>query len=145
MNLNSVTLAGNLTRDPELKTAGQTQVCNFSVAVNRKWKDASGVEKEEVYFGDCTAFGRTAEAIAKYLRKGRGIYVQGRLSRDEWNDKTTGEKKSRTKIIVESFQFTDSRPQEAAAAAPRQESAAERLNREANSDQSGNDSGDAPF
>lgn len=110
MNLNQVTLAGNLTRDPESKfTPSGVCICNISVAVNRRWKDKNGEEKEEVYFGDAIAFGKTAEVIAKHFRKGMPIFLQGRLKQEEWEDKNTGAKRSATRILVESFQFVGKR------------------------------------
>ena len=119
MNLNEVTIAGNLTRDPELKyTPKGTAVCKFGVAVNRTWRGEDGQKKEEVAFIDVDAFGKQAEAITQYLRKGRGIYVRGRLRLDEWEDKTTKQKRSKLGVVLESFQFTDSR--QASEAAPAQ-------------------------
>jgi single-strand DNA-binding protein len=110
MNLNQVIIAGNLTRDPESKfTPSGTCITNVSVAVNRRWKDQSGQEKEEVYFGDAIAFGKTAELIAQHFKKGMPIFLQGRLKREEWEDKNTGAKRSATRIIVESFQFVGKR------------------------------------
>jgi single-strand DNA-binding protein len=111
MNLNRVQIAGNLTRDPELRyTPKGTAVCRIGVAVNRKWKGEDGELKEEVTFVDCDAWNKTAEAIGQYLKKGRGIYVEGRLKLDQWEDKQTQEKRSKMKVVVESFQFTDRKP-----------------------------------
>lgn len=106
MPLNKVFLQGNLTRDPEIKylPSGKA-VVNLSIANNRKWKTESGEQREEVFFGECKAFGTTAETIAKYFGKGSAILVEGRLSREEWEDKQTGAKKSATRIVVDSFQF----------------------------------------
>lgn len=106
MNFNKVLIAGNLTRDPELKyTPSGTAVCQIGLAVNRRWKDANGETKEEVFFCDCNAFGKTAENIAQYLKKGRCVFIEGRLKRDEWQDKQSGEKRSATRIVVETCQF----------------------------------------
>lgn len=108
MNVNMVILGGNLTRDPEVKfTQANNAVANFAVAVNRKWTDGAGEKREEVTFVECEAWGKTAETIGKFLTKGRGIFVVGRLKFDEWQDKTTGQKRSRLKVNVESFQFVD--------------------------------------
>ncbi len=106
MNLNKVLLIGNLTRDPELKVLPSgSNVCNFSIATNRRWKDKSGQMKEEVQFHNCVAFGRTAEVIAQYMKKGAGIYVEGRLQTRSWDDKGTGAKRYATEIFVEQMQF----------------------------------------
>lgn len=105
-NLNKVMLIGNLTRDPELRvTPKGTAICSFSLAMNRKFKDDSGAEREEVTYADCEAWGKSGENISKYCVKGRPLFVEGRLKLDVWSDKTTQEKKSRMKIVVENFQF----------------------------------------
>ena len=105
MNVNKVFLAGNLTRDPELTymPSNQTAVCSFGMAVNRKWTGADGQAREDVLFIDCTAFGKTAEAMAKYLKKGRPVFVEGRLKLDQWE--RDGVKRSKHQVIVDSFQF----------------------------------------
>ena len=122
-SFNKVILIGNLTRDPEVKSLPKgTAVCNISMAVNRRWKNDAGEEKEEVYFADCKAFGRQAETIGQYVKKGHPLMVEGRLTREEWDDKKTGEKKSATRIMIETFQFLKGRD-EGAAPAPRRESA----------------------
>lgn len=108
-SVNKVTLIGNLTRDPELKyTPKGTAVCKFGIACNRKWKDDSGQQKEDVTFIDVDAWGRTAEAISQYLKKGRPIYIEGRLKLDQWDDKQTNQKRSKLGVVCESFQFLDS-------------------------------------
>lgn len=105
-NLNQVNLMGNLTRDPELRvTPKGTAICQFSLAINRKWKDEGQQEREEVIFVDCEAWGKSGETIQKYVTKGRPLFVNGRLKLDQWEDKTTKEKKSRMKVVVENFQF----------------------------------------
>ncbi len=105
-NLNKVMLMGNLTRDPELKsTAGGQSLCRFSLAVNRKWKAGDGTAKEEVTFIDCEAWGKTGETIAKYMAKGRALFVEGRLKLDQWEK--DGEKRSKMGVVVEGFQFID--------------------------------------
>lgn len=120
-SFNQVTLIGNLTRDPELKHLPKgTAACHFAMAVNRKWKTDTGEEREEVYFADCKCFGRTAETIAQYVKKGSPLFVQGRLTREEWEAKD-GTKKTATRIMVESFQFLGgkdaaARPQQSAPA-----------------------------
>lgn len=108
-NLNRVMLMGNLTRDPELRfTPSNTAVCQIGLAINRRWKDQNGEQKEEVTFIDCEAWGRTGEVINQYLRKGRPIYLEGRLKLDQWQDKE-GNNRSKLKVVVESFEFIDSK------------------------------------
>ncbi len=98
-------ITGNLTRDPELRTTTSgTQVCAFSVAVNRTYRDASGNNQEAVSFIDCTAWARAAEIISQYAKKGTGILVSGRLEQRSWEGKD-GQKRSRTEIVVEDFNF----------------------------------------
>jgi single-strand DNA-binding protein len=92
------------------------------LAVNRRWKTESGEEKEDVYFAECKAFGKQAETIAQYVKKGHPLMVEGRLTREEWDDKKTGEKRSTTRIMIETFQFLKGRD-EGAAPAPRREAA----------------------
>lgn len=105
-SFNSVTLLGNLTRDPELKTlASGGAVANFGLAVNRRWK-TDGETKEETTFVDCEAWGRTAELIGQYLTKGSACLVQGRLKYDTWEDKD-GSRRSRLKVVAEQVQFID--------------------------------------
>lgn len=116
-NLNKVMLIGNTTRDPELRvTPKGTAICQFSLAVNRKWKDEGGQEREEVTYVDIEAWGKGGETISKYVTKGRPLFVEGRLRLDQWEDKNTKEKRSRMKVVVENFQFLGSaqdRPQAA--------------------------------
>jgi single-strand DNA-binding protein len=106
MYLNKVFLYGNLTRDPELKALpGGSQVANFGLATNRSFKDKSGARQEATEFHNIVAFGRTAEVIAQYCKKGRPIFVEGRITTRSWDDKETGKKNYRTEIIIENFQF----------------------------------------
>ncbi|MFA6414554.1 MAG: single-stranded DNA-binding protein [Candidatus Paceibacterota bacterium] len=106
MYLNKVFLYGNLTRDPELKALPSgSQVANFGMATNRTYKDKNGAKQEVTEFHNVVAFGRTAEVIAQYVKKGRPIYVEGRLQTRAWDDKETGKKNYRTEIIVDNFQF----------------------------------------
>lgn len=109
LQLNSVSLAGNLTSNPEAKELPSGAVCNFGIAINRKWKDKAGTQQEDVTFVDCTAWGKTAEFVAKYLVKGRGVYVEGRLQLEQWEDKTGG-KRSKLKVVADRVQFTDAPP-----------------------------------
>ena len=106
MYLNKVLLYGNLTRDPELKALpGGSQVANFGMATNRSFKDKGGQRQETTEFHNVVAFGRTAEVIAQYCKKGRPIFVEGRLQTRSWEDKDGGKKNYRTEIIVDTFQF----------------------------------------
>lgn len=117
-SFNKVILIGNLTRDPELKHLPKgTAVCNFSMAVNRRWKTETGEDRDEVYFADCKAYGKQAEIISQYVKKGHPLMIEGRLTREEWDDKNTGQKKSATRIMIESFQFLKGREEGAAPAA----------------------------
>jgi single-strand DNA-binding protein len=108
-SFNKVILAGNLTRDPELRyTPKGTAVARLGIACNRKWKSETGEMKEEVTFVDVDAFGKTAETIGQYLKKGRPILIEGRLRYDTWEDKQSGQKKSKLSVVLENFQFLDS-------------------------------------
>ena len=108
-NLNKVLLMGNLTRDPELRhTPKGTAVVDISIAVNRKVSDGNNGWKDETTFVDCTAWGSTAENAAKYLEKGRGVFIEGRLNLESWTDKESGQKKNRLKVVVESVKFLPS-------------------------------------
>lgn len=108
-NFNKVILAGNLTRDPEVRyTPKGTAIAKLGLAINRTWKNEAGETKEEVTFVDVDAFGRQAEVISQYLKKGRPILVEGRLKLDQWDDKQTGQKRSRLGVVLEGFQFLDS-------------------------------------
>lgn len=105
-NLNKVMLIGNLTRDPELRvTPKGTAVCQFSLAINRRWKDETGFDREEVTYVDCDLWGKRGEALAKYSAKGQSLFVEGRLRLEQWEDKTTKEKRSRMKVSVENFEW----------------------------------------
>jgi len=107
-NLNKVMLMGNLTRDVELKyTQSNQAVANLGLAVNRRWKTPEGEDREEVTFVDCEAWGRTAETLQKYLSKGRPVFIEGRLKLDQWEKE--GQKHSKMRVVVEGFQFIDSK------------------------------------
>src|SRR5881397_2115104 len=121
-SFNKVILAGNLTRDPELRyTPKGTAVARIGLAINRTWKNETGEMQEEVTFVDVDAWGRQAEVIAQYMKKGRPILVEGRLKLDQWEDKNTHQKQRKLKVVLEGFSFIDSaRPDGAGAAeAPR--------------------------
>ena len=109
-NYNRVTLAGNLTRDPDVKfLPGDKAVAQFVLAINRKFKGLDGQQKEEATFVDVEAWGRTAELVGQYLTKGSGCFIEGRLRLDTWEDKKTGEKRSKIKVVAESVQFLGSK------------------------------------
>jgi single-strand DNA-binding protein len=105
-NLNKVLLMGNLTKDPELRyTPKGTAVGDLGLAVNRRVKDNNDNWTDETTFVDITVWGTTAENAQKYLTKGRGVFVEGRLQLDTWEDKTSGQKRSKLKIVAETLQF----------------------------------------
>jgi len=113
---NKVIIAGNLTRDPELRyTPKGTAVARLTLAVNRTWKSETGESKEEVSFIDVDAWARQAEIIAQYMKKGRPLLVECRLKLDTWEDKTTHQKQSKLKVVLEGFTFIDSRGSDNAA------------------------------
>ena len=104
-NYNKVILMGNLTRDPQLSyLPSQTPVVEFGLAVNRKWTGKDKQSKEETCFVDCKAFGKTAENINKYLKKGTPLFIEGRLTFDSW-EAQDGSKRSKHRVTVENFQF----------------------------------------
>ncbi|HZV34376.1 MAG TPA: single-stranded DNA-binding protein [Verrucomicrobiae bacterium] len=103
---NKVILIGNLTRDPELRyTPKGMAIAKLGIAVNRTWRNEAGESKEEVTFIDVDAFGRQAETLAQYLKKGSPLMIEGRLKLDQWDDKQTGQKRSKMGVVLEGFQF----------------------------------------
>ena len=109
-NYNKVILMGNLTRDPEVRyTSSGTAIAKLGMAINRNWRNQDGQQQQETNFADGDAFGRQAETIGQYLKKGRPIMVEGRLKLDQWEDKQTGQKRSKMGVTLENFQFLDSR------------------------------------
>lgn len=110
-NLNKVLLMGNLTRDPEKRvTPSGTTIVKLGMAVNRRYSTQDGEQREEVTYIDIDAFGRQAEVIAQYCQKGRPLFVEGRLKLDTWQDKTSGENRSKMSVVLENFQFLGSGP-----------------------------------
>jgi len=108
-NLNKVMLIGNLTRDPELRyLQSGTAVCDFGVAVNRTYRTSGGEQRDEVLFVDVTAWGRQAEVVSEFLQKGRPVFIEGRLKLDQWTSQD-GQKRSKISVVMEGFQFLDSR------------------------------------
>jgi single-strand DNA-binding protein len=109
-NLNKVQLMGNITRDPEVRyTPKGTAVTDISLAINRSFNSDDGERREETTFVDITFWGRQAEVIGEYMKKGRPLYVEGRLQLDSWEDKTSGQQRSRLKVVGENFQFLGGR------------------------------------
>jgi len=105
-NFNKVYLIGNLTRDPELRvTPKGTAICQFGMAVNRQFKDESGAMRDDTTFVDIEAWGKQGETISKFCTKGKPLFVEGRLKFDQWEDKTSGQKRSKLKVVLEGFQF----------------------------------------
>ncbi len=99
-------VAGNVTRDPEMRTTTSgSQVCSFAIAVNRSFKDSSGNQQDQVSYLDCVAWGKSAEIICQYVHKGSPLLVSGRLEQRSWDDKSSGQKRSRTEIVIEDFSF----------------------------------------
>ena len=110
-SFNKVILLGNLTRDPEVRyTPKGTAVTDLGLAVNRTYTADNGEKREEVTFVDVTFWGRTAEVAGEYLKKGRPVFVEGRLQLDSWDDKQSGQKRSKLKVIGENMQMLGSRP-----------------------------------
>ncbi len=108
-NLNKVLLMGNLTRDPEVRyTPKGTAVAELGIAVNRVYSGENGEKREEVTFVDVTVWGRTAENVGEYLKKGRPVFVEGRLQLDSWEDKTSGQKRNKLKVVADNVQFLGS-------------------------------------
>jgi single-strand DNA-binding protein len=113
MNVNQVNLAGNLTRDPELKyLPSETAVCEFGLAVNRKYRTAGGEDREDVLFIDCACFGKRGEVINQHFGKGKPIYLSGRLKFDQWEDKVSNTKRSKISVVVDDFQFVGGRDEQ---------------------------------
>lgn len=114
-SFNKVILCGNLTRDPEMRyTPKGTGIAKFGLAVNRKWTGEDGEKKEEVTFLDVAFFGKMAETIGQYLKKGAPLLVEGRLEQETWDDKETGKPRSKIVVVGESFQFLNAGKKEEA-------------------------------
>ena len=108
-SFNKVILMGNLTRDPELRyTPKGTAIARLGVAVNRRWTGEGGEQREETTFVDVDAFGKQAETLGQYMKKGRPIFIEGRLRLDSWEDKQTGQKRSKLSVVLDNFQFLGS-------------------------------------
>lgn len=111
-SVNKVILIGNLTRDPEIRyTPKGTAVCELGLALNHTYKTDAGEKREEVTFVDVTLWGRVAEVAGEYCKKGRPVYIEGRLQLDQWDDKQSGQKRTKLKVTGESLQLLGSREQ----------------------------------
>ena len=115
-SFNKVILLGNLTRDPEVRyTPKGSAVCDLGIALNRVYTTEGGERREEVTFVDVVLWARLAEIAGEYLRKGRPVFIEGRLQMDSWDDKQTGQKRTKLRVVGESMQLLGSRPGGAAA------------------------------
>ena len=115
-SFNKVILLGNLTRDPEVRyTPKGSAVCDLRVAVNRQYTLENGEKREEVTYVDVVLWARLAEIAGEYLKKGRPVFIEGRLQLDTWDDKQSGQKRSKLRVIGETMQLLGSRPSGAAA------------------------------
>lgn len=118
--LNRVFLIGNLTRDPELRTTPKgTAISAFGLAINRQTKDDAGNTRDETTFVDIEAWGKQGELVSKYLTKGSPCMIEGRLRLDSWEDKTSGQKRSKLKVVLDNVQFLNRAPGNGEASAPR--------------------------
>lgn len=109
-SFNKVMLMGNLTRDPQIKhLPSNTVVAEFGIACSRRYRAAGGEDREETTFVDCSAFGRQAEVLSQFCKKGKPLFVEGRLKYDTWDDKQSGAKRSKLSVVVENFQFVGGR------------------------------------
>ena len=115
-SLNKVLLIGNLTRDPELRylTGGNSAVCEFGIAINRRFMQASGQEKDETCFLEIVVWGKQAETCSRFLQKGSTIFIEGRLVYDQWTEKDTQKKRSRVRVTAERVQFLSGRREDGA-------------------------------
>jgi single-strand DNA-binding protein len=106
MYINKAMVLGNLTRDPELKSLPNgSKICSVSLATNRVWKDQSGAKQEAADYHNVVCFGRQAEVVAQWIKKGQQLYVEGRMTTRSWEDKDTKKKMYRTEIIAEKVEF----------------------------------------
>lgn len=112
-SFNKVILMGKLTRDPETRvTPNGVTICKIGLAVNRTYTTGDGEKKDEVTFVDCDAIGKTGDAIARWMSKGKGILIEGRLRFDQWEDKTTGQLRSKLGVVIEHFNFVGGRSED---------------------------------
>jgi single-strand DNA-binding protein len=149
-NFNKVMLLGNITRDPEIKyTPKGTAVTDIGLAINRVYTTDGGEKREDTTFVDVTLWGRTAEIVNQYCKKGSPLFIEGRLQLDSWEDKQTGQKRSKLRVVGEGIQLLGSRPSQSSSS-PDDEPPAQRPAKSrdaaperADSEQAGDD--DIPF
>ena len=143
---NRVILVGNLTRDPELRyLPSNMPVCKFGLAINHRWRDKDGNQKEEVCFIDCSCFGKAGEVINQYMSKGRPLLVEGRLRLDSWTGQD-GQKRSKHEVVVENFQFLgDGRREEGQGAPAARSAPAQRSQPAAQSEYGGGGGGGSQY
>lgn len=111
-NFNKVILCGNMTKDPELRyIPSGAAVCEFTLAINKKWKTKDGVQKDEVSYIDCVSWARTAEIVAQFMKKGRPLLVEGELRQERWQDQSSGQNRSKVKVNVQNVQFVGAKPE----------------------------------
>ncbi len=123
-SFNKVILLGNLTRDPEVRyTPKGSAVCDLGIAVNRIYTTEGGERREEVTFVDVVLWARLAEIAGEYLKKGRPVFIEGRLQMDSWDDKQTGQKRTKLRVVGESMQLLGSRPGGSAGDTPEEDRA----------------------
>jgi single-strand DNA-binding protein len=117
MDLNKVQIIGRLTSDPEIRTTPTGKnLCSFGVATGFTWTDQSGQKKEQTEFHNVIAWGKLGDIIGQYMKKGRQIYIEGRLQTTSWDDKTSGQKRYKTEIIAENMIMLGSKPGESSSA-----------------------------
>src|SRR3990167_4841354 len=129
-NLNKVQLIGNVTRDPEIKyTPKGSAVTDLGLAINRFYSTDNGEKREETTFVDVTLWGRQAEVAGEYCKKGRSVYIEGRLQLDSWEDKVSGQKRNRLRVVGDNMQLLGSRPSSASSGSEEEESGSSRFSR----------------
>ncbi len=119
LGFNKVMLMGHVTRDPELRQIPSqndtpTPLADFGLACNRRYRSAAGEDREETLFIDCTVFGKSADTIARYVKKGKALFIEGRLRYETWED-NQGNKRSKVSVVVDTFQFVGGRDEAASA------------------------------
>jgi len=120
-DFNKAILVGRLTRDPELRyVSGGTAVCEISLALGRKWKGTDGQMRDETSFVDVVIWGKQGENVNQYMKKGSQLLVEGRLNQERWEDRTTGQKRSKVNVVADRTQFLDSKPKDGQSAPAQQ-------------------------
>ena len=144
MNVNKIFLAGRLTRDPELRyTSGGAAVCNFGLAINRRWKSKEGEQKEEVCFVDCTVWQKRGELVAEHFRRGDPIFVEGHLELQQWEK--DGERRSKHVVVVDGFEFVDAKRERQEKGAPKPQDTTELVDTDASLGLPAEQKEDVPF